>query len=207
MLLSIVLISSVIIAISSPVMADEDTDIEISISPTTSIHDSIVPYEGTMRITGDRGINYYNFEVIIPKRYTVLFPSRGKIIGTYTMTDLRGHDKVEIIIYSNDSRHDLVDVKYTTNDGDSWRTVEGQNINHMTIGSTKLKLKKPTSSNPGSLKIDLGSLGPISRGNIVKFEMEKNTLRNPSITGTYTWYVNAQAGPIESSDHVDVRIR
>jgi hypothetical protein len=158
-----------------------------------------------MSITGDRRINYYSFQVIIPKRYTVLFPSKGKI-GTYTMTDSQGHDKVEIIILSNDSNRDLVDVKYTTNDGHSWRTVTGQNINDMRIGSTTLQLIKPKSNKDGSLTIALGSIGPISRGNIVKFEMEKNTLRNPIIKGTYTWYVNAWAGSIKSSDHVDVKI-
>ncbi|MGB8217113.1 MAG: PGF-pre-PGF domain-containing protein [Candidatus Methanoperedens sp.] len=200
---------SILIAMMSPVMAD-DTGIKIKIKPSSTIVNSTDDsYSATMTVAPHGG-GFFFLNVTIPAGYNFSLPAAGKTVANYTMFNKTSHSNQVIInITSNNPVTETVDVRFSTDYGQNYSTSTNQPITNIVVGGSSLKLIKP-STNPGYLNLSLGGTGgPVLENDIVTVILANGTLKNPGIPGDYIWSLEAKNTPsgtaITSSDVVKIK--
>ncbi len=176
-----------------PVQAS-DQGIKLNIAPhDTFVSSSNHEYHATMDAKSAPPGGFFFINLTIPKGYNFVFPQSGKTIAKYTWFNKNNDSKVIVIIISNNTVTETVDIRFSLDSGRSYITKRGLNITNMVIGTTSLKFTKPTSINPGYLNLSFGGKpGPILSHEKTTVEVAKGVLKSPSIAGKYTWLLEAK---------------
>ena len=150
-------------------------------------------YIGTMNIpTGVT--NYYYLKVTIPANYTLIYPTLDNLMGTFTFN---GSNNLRIRMFSTGVTPNKVKFNYSINNQPfidfSPSFSQDGSVYIYSHNSKTLRFLEPDSINnvDGYVEFELGTLGPLTSGNIVTVDMTPGTVRNPSFRKDYSW--NAEA--------------
>ncbi|MCZ7395517.1 MAG: hypothetical protein ABOK23_13425 [Candidatus Methanoperedens sp.] len=206
----LVLFPILMIVMSIPAQAPGQ-GIKLNIDPhDTFVNSSKDEYHATMNTESAPHGGFFFLNLTIPKGYNFTLPQSGKTIAKYTWFKMMNDPKVIVIIISNNTVIETVDIRFSTDSGRTYRTKRGLPITNMVIGTTSLKFTKPSSISAGYLNLSLGGIpGPILSHEKATVDVAKGTLKNPSIAGKYTWLLEAKNSPtgtaFTASDVVVVR--
>lgn len=197
------LIQSVLVLVLFPVLMSMPAyALQVSIMPSHTIANNTNVITATMDPGSVPAGGYFFLNVTIPAGYNFALPVAVSTVSNYTMINkTSGAEQVIINIISNNPVAETVDVRFSTDYGATFSTSTNQPISNIVIGTSTLKLTKPTSTNPGFINISLGgTAGPILVNDKVIVKLAKDVLRNPSAPGKYTWSLEAKNNPFSTSD-------